>query len=256
MNRVVLLASVLLVFCSAPEATAQIERRTISVTDRRPVLEAIMEIERRHDVAISLEDAPLVYADDLEDVTLEVRKDLAEFAARGEEPPPVILPRNRSLNLSYDIDSVTGAPIDLQRTLANLFQAHTDAGNTGTFRVVPGPDMMHVVPVSSRGAAGTVVAVTPVLDSAISVSLQNTNGLQALRIFSEAVSMASGQTVLTATIPTNLFLNTPITLDETEGIAREILIDILAQIPVRLSWKLLYGITPDPFYALNIHVVE
>ena len=261
MNRAFLLAAALMFFSSVDDATAQappgveIQRLQISVTSGRPVAAAILEIERRHGVAISYEDLPIVYTEDVRDVTAEVRRDLATFAARGEVPPPVIVPRGGAVNLSYDTNRLTGVPIDLEGVLAEVLQANTRAGNAGTFRVVAGRGITHVIPVARRDATGVVAAVAPVLDSEIISLSLDTNGFLALIAFCEALSSASGQTVLPGTMPTNLFGNTSITLDENQGVAREILVDILAQIPRRLAWQLFY----DPgkhFYALNIHVVE
>jgi hypothetical protein len=263
MNRVVLVTAVLsvLALCyPSGQAVAlvpvgQIQRMQISLTSGRPIGAAILEIERQHGVAISYEDLPLVYVDDVEDVTLEVRRDLAEFAARGESPPPVIVPRGGEVSFSYDINRATGVPISVEGMLAALLQASTDAGNAGTFRVSSGRGITHVIPVASKDATGAFVAVTPVLDSVIGLSVENGNGHQVLEAFCEAVSRASGERVVPGTIPVNAFLNTSITLDENQGVARDVLVDILAQLPVRLSWRLLYG--PDVrYYALNLHLVE
>jgi hypothetical protein len=266
MKRIFLLVF-LLGFCfRGQEAIAQVEveRLQVNITSSRPVADAILEIERRHGIVISYEDPPLVYMGDLQDVTTEVRKDLTEFAARGEQPPPVLVPKGGNLSMAYDIERAAGVPINVEGMLGELLQANTDAGNAGSFRVLSVPDMVHVLPVASRNVAGTVTAVEPVLDAIISLSLENVNGFEAFRAFCEAVSQATGQTVHPGTIPTNLFLNTSISLNEAQVVAREVLLYILEQLPTtaRLSWKLFYGpegggAPPDVgLYALNIHPVR
>lgn len=248
----------------AEEAVAQIppdlsvRRLEISVTDPRPVAGAILEIERRHGVAISYEDPPLVYADDIQDVAAQVSRRLAEFAARGETPPPVLVPKGGTVRFSYETERSTVVPVNVtvERLLAEVLQSHVDAGNAGTFRIAPGRGMTHVIPVSARDATGAVSAVTPVLDAVIDVSLENTDGRQALRAVCEAVSRASGQTVALAEgISFNLFRTTPISIEDARGVAREILVDILSQFRVRLSWSLLYG-PGQPQYVLNIHRID
>jgi len=256
MSRALLFTSAVVLLFASAKVVAQVERLQVSVASGRPVADAIVEMERRHGIAISYEDLPWVHSDDLRDVTLEVRRDLAEFATRGEEPPRVIVPRGGNLSFSYDSDRATGVPINLEQAISELLSANTDAGNAGTFRVLPGREMMHVVPVARRNPAGIVTTTQPVLDSVISLSLESINGSEALLVFCDTVSRTSGETIVPGTVPINALLNTSITLDENQGVARDTLVDILEQVPVpvRPSWQLFYDPTTNK-YVLNIHLV-
>lgn len=260
MNRLVLLVFMYIIFYSIDEASAQvppdpekIQRLQINITSGRPVAAAIFEIEKRHGVAISYEDLPLAYADDVKDVTLEVRRDLHLYPPG--QAPAVIVPKGGTIDFSYDINRETNKPIDLEGMLARLLQASTDAGNAGTFHVVVGRGIMHVFPIDAKNKIGVNEEVMPVLDYEIELSLLDTNGFQALEIFCAAVSNASGQTIGPGTISRNLFGRTTVTLNERRGVAREILVDILAQLPAKLSWRLLFSPGMQT-YALNIRVVR
>lgn len=225
----------------------------LSVAEPRPVAAAILALEQRHGVAISYEDAPYEHAADMQDVSQQVRRDLALYPAG--QAPAVLVPRPGAIEIAYDADRTTGEPVSLAATLAALLDANVAADNAGDFRVVGAGAMTHVVPASAKDAGGAVVAVHAVLDTVVATPAIEKNGIDALNALCDALSRQSGQLVVIGTIPANLFGNASVRLPAGEGVARDTLKALLAQIPATCSWQLFH----DPglkFYALNIHTID
>ncbi len=262
MNRITLIAAALALASTASlaaqnaqpgEPNPMIRSLRLSVADPRPVAAAIIELEQRHGVAISYEDAPYAHAADTKDVTLDVRRDLNAFPAG--QAPAVIVPKGGALDISYDADRTTGEPVSLAQTLGALLDANVAADNAGDFRVVSAGAMTHVVPASAKDAGGVNAPVHAVLDTVVATPAIGANGIDALNALCDALSRQSGELVVVGTIPANLFGNASVRLPAGEGVARETLKALLAQVPATCSWQLFH----DPgmkFYALNIHTID
>lgn len=131
------------------QATRELQ---LSVSDPRPVAAAALELERRHGIPISYEDAPYAYTSDTEDVTLKVRQDLDKYPPG--KAPPVLIPRLGAIELSYAVDKESGRPVDLDAVLQAVIDTHGRNGNAGKFKIVHSVEgslrMTQLVPIQVR----------------------------------------------------------------------------------------------------------
>lgn len=262
MNRTILsLAALALAAASAaaqqanPQAEPDNTIRTLAirVADPRPLAAAALELEQRHGTLISYEDPAYANPADLKNVGPEVRRGFENVPA--EQVPALWIPKGGAINFTYQASRATGKPVSDADTLQAMLDAHLAAGNAGAFRAVRSGSMIHLIPTSVTNEAGLVAPVAPVLDANITLPRLNGPAINAIEALCNAVSKASGVTVVAGTFPVNLFAKISVDLRAENANARETLKALLAQLPGKFSWQLFY----DPglsLYALNIHSID
>jgi len=247
--RLVYLSVLLLSSCSWSQAQKQEET---SVVGRRPVRDVILQWERQYGWVITYEDPRFEYADDLEDVTLRVRKDLKA----GEPIDPakrIVGARERQLSVSYETpESASDASARLEAT-NQLVKAFGEAtGNT--LIVSQSGTRVHILPGLIRDASGQSQPSKPILDTIISVPAQDRNGGEFLDAMCHALTDASGHRIFLGTIPSNAMAQFHTKAGYQNIPAQHVLEDFLDRMPhgERYTWALLF--LKD--YALNIHWVR
>ena len=260
MNRMLIsIASIALasaasaVFAAEPAPGATQRTLTIRVDDPRPISAAAYELETRHGLPITYEDAPYTNINDLANVGPQVRKGFENAAA--EQVPPLWIPKGGTLDFAYVADRATGRPVSNADAMQAMLDSHAARGNAGGFRVTQAGEFLHIIPVSAKNAQGVEAPVTPALDSSITLARVQGNGIAALEALCNAVTKATGEVVVPGTFPVNLFGKVSVDLAADNANARDTLKALLAQLPGAFSWQLLW----DPgmkFYALNIHSIE
>ncbi len=263
MNRSILsLAAIALAAASAAaqQANPQAEPNNddvrtlnIRINDPRPLAAAAMELEQRHGTLISYEDPAYANPADLKNVGAEVRRGFENVPA--EHVPALWIPKGGALNFAYQASRATGKPISDADTLQAMLDAHLAAGNAGGFRAVRSGPMIHLIPSSITNEAGISAPVAPVLDANITLARVSGPAVSGLEALCDSVTKATGVTVVPGTFPVNLFAKAAVDLRAENANARETLKALLAQLPGKFSWQLLY----DPglkFYALNIHSID
>lgn len=239
----------------SPIAIGQITRTEITADTGRPVAEAIQLLQSRHPgVVITYEDPRYSFANDLEDVTQQVRRDLHLFPSG--RAPKVIVPAGSPLQFDYVVSAETGDPLDWKDSLDRIVATFQAGGYGGRFGVVQVADTYHVVPVEVRNANGEWVAQQSVLDAAITLNQKDVSGFELLSAITDDVIRLTGERVTIGTIPPNLFGNYRGSLEADNEPARRVLLRLLADVmegtTSRLTWQIFYG--PDvKYYALNIH---
>jgi len=243
--------NVVLLGCCASWSHAQ-KPETTTVVGPRPVREVILEWEKQYGWVITYEDPRFEYANDLEDVTDKVRRDLKP----GEPIDPskrIIGAREQHLSVSYTAPKIpndTMARFQAANRLVDAF-AQT-AGNT--FSVQQSDTRVHILPGLVKDASGQLQPSRPILDTVISVAARDRNGIELLRAVCDALTGATGHTILVGTIPTNAMAQFRTSVGYENLPARQVLEEFLDKMPNgdRYTWALLF----QKDYALNIHWVK
>jgi hypothetical protein len=180
----------LLVFVASHSAHAQAGQSAtqLYIDDPRPVAKAAEELVARYGYVITYEDPPLAYEGDLQDVTTQVRRDLDRHPLG--KAPKIVVPRGGSLTVrlpsSASVNTQTIASV-----LGQLVSAHSIRNQGGRFRVVQVGDVFHVVPTEIRDRNGNWIAQSSVLDTPISLPMEDRSELEMIDAVVKAVSSAA-----------------------------------------------------------------
>ena len=206
------------------------------VEDPRPVAKAMVILEHHYRQPITYEEGPYVYQDELNDLTLDAN------ASRR-----ILSPK------AWRIDSDIRLPSDATKAdLVNLISRFLGAAaksrgvTRDSFRVLQSTYGLHVVPTLVRDRDGAEQPVTPLLDVQITLT-QRADLFSILQSFRNAVSEASGEELVLATIPRDFARRSAVIVAENER-ARDVLIRLLEAQGLVLSWHLLYGATDNAFF--------
>ncbi len=212
---------------------------SIVVDDPRPVAAAIDEIERRSGRPITYEDPPILNSNHMMPMV------------RGGKDSALLMPRGGSLRFSLPAND---SPEQVLAALERMVETYNVSHGAATFSVLR-DGLTHVVPRQTVDASGRPVAVTPVLDSRITVAAKRRNAMELLEEITRAVSLASGQTVEIGTVPMRALLRRQVEIGANSEPARNVLEKLIVASGMPLSWRLLY----DPglkAYYLNIPLVQ
>ena len=149
--RPVIVSVALLVLCSAGgvagRGTLGNQSANIAVMSSRPLADALLELQKRHDWLVTYEDSFYEFRDDVADVTASVSRN-------GKTEPKVFVPRPRPFQFNYQNADVA-RPTEVLTALLNAYHANPD--NADRFRLMQRGSIYHVVPTSSRNAKGASV---------------------------------------------------------------------------------------------------
>lgn len=230
-------------------ARAQTESVEVFVDDPRPLHEAVYQFVRRHPITVTYEDPRFEFAGDVRDVTDQVRR------TPNPENHRTIVPRNSVLQTSYVVTIDTGQPVNVASALQGMVEAKNANPTGGRFEVYQSGQAFHIVPVEIRRRNGAWVKQTSVLDAAISLTVQETDGEHLLQAILQQASAASGQDIRGPVFPS---LSNPLfryrgRVDVNNESAREVLMTTLRSINPRYSWTLSY-LPSDRYYVFGIAV--
>ena len=215
----------------------------INVNSPRPLASAVEEIERRSARVITYEDPFYLYASDIEDVTLSVRRD-------GQTEPRVLVPRGGPFFFQYP----AAASVD-SSVLDKLVDEYNLSGHPGVFRLIRTGDVCHVVPFERKNRAGAFEPHVSLLDADISIPARDRTALEMINAITETLSSRGVARVGVGIVPLNAMLRTHIQAGATLENARTVLLRTLDTIHPKLSWRLFCDPGPTPECALNVHNV-
>jgi hypothetical protein len=232
----------------------------LSVNNGRPLAEAAWELEKRYGWVITYEDPMYVNESEINDVTLQVRRDLDKY--KPGQAPTVLVPKGGPLAITFNLTSDDNIPVRPESVVQKLLEANGAAGNGGSFRLEVSGPIVHVIPTAYKNIAGTSIPLQPVLDSLISIPAEERTGMQSLEALCAAVSEVSQTKVVVGTVDPNLFVRYSNQLGAKDEKARDFLVSLLENVrgtarldDTDLSWRLLFD-PKDKTYALNIHGVR
>jgi len=220
------------------EPTPQAQR--LSVTHPRPVGRAVHQFAEEYGYVITYEEPRWLYDGDLVDVTDKVRRtpwkpgDLRIFS-----------PKSGTITVEYPL-SAEGWPTDVRRVIDDVLRL--DAERIGErFKVLQDGEDFHVVPIRTRDATGQWVAVTPILDTRISIPVtRHYIGDYFLEICRE-LSKQTSQPIEAGSWPLKLFLGST-TDGADDEIARDVVMRLLRRFQQKLSWYLAYDASMKRYY--------
>jgi hypothetical protein len=206
---------------------------SISVNDAHPVWEIARQLQERYGYAITYEDPRYSNDGDLEDVTLQVRKDLEKYPPGGA--PKVIGMKLRSLTLSVP-NSPSISSEDMAGILERLVRAQEAQGTGGRFRVLQTGNQFHIVPTAVRDRNGTWIEQHSILDTPISLPSQGRTPGEMLKAICEAVDAAAQVKIAILTISGGIAGHVIFTVGADQEPARTVLMRALALESPNASW--------------------
>jgi hypothetical protein len=220
---------------------------TITVQDHRPVARAIAEMERRYGWQVTYEDPPYANRSALVDITDLVQRDRTEGVGIR-----TLAPKEDTLVVTVPAARTAAQRFGAVELLVKNYNARS-GGNM--FAVLRGDKFLHVVPRHASGPSGKLESVTPILDTAITISPKARTAVALIEHICEEISLKTKQEVVLGVAPLNLLANQKTFVSASNDTARSILEHVLAGNEARLSWRVLY----DPglrWHVLNIHAVS
>ncbi|MGH9498508.1 MAG: hypothetical protein ACRD3L_05150 [Terriglobales bacterium] len=141
-----------------------------------------------------------------------------------------------------------------EQALEKMIADYNASGNPGRFTLKrEGADRFAVVGIGIRDSSGNDEAVAPVLDTRISLPLQERDVVQAMKLISQAVSEKSSYRVEPGNAPTNLAIQTKVKVGGSNLNARELLAQVAAATRLRTIWLLLYDADNGCFF-MNMEI--
>lgn len=233
----------LLVAQGQPRAQAQ-----LWLDDPRPMAQAAERLEREFAWIITYEDPPFQFAEDLRDVTVEVRKDLTPGS------PRVLIPNSSPFAFSY-VAPPGNAVRSPEEALQALVEAYVTSGNSGAFRVIGAPPMYHLVPTRFNDVHGASTPYESVLEAKISLPSGRRSLFAVMEEIAAEVTRATGTRVVAGAMPLNFAISTEVEGGAEKLPARAVLRRILSETGRPVSWQMFF----DPGgrgYALHLHIVS
>jgi hypothetical protein len=233
---------------AAVDANAQIESRDLNVDDPRPLAEALLQMTTQYPTVVTYEDPRYVYWEDIQDVTERVRQN----ASRGD--PRILVPKGGPLHVTYEFNVDSKQPVSYADVLGAIVEAARVNPSGGRFAVRQDGEMFHVIPTQVRDISGKWVQQTSILDTSISLYVEEQDYYQLIKAILAEVSKANSvKILLNAAQFAPTFARHTGRVNATNQRARDVLMTALHAMSNRFAYRLLY----DPgvkYYALNVHL--
>lgn len=234
----------LVMLLAGPQALA--ERLTAS--GPRPVADALRELEEKFAYTITYEDPRYEFAEDLKDVTDEIRRG----PPASSQTLRTLVPRGGTISVEYSLGT-DGKPTDPAGLIQSVVDAARDLGLR--FRLERSGEFFHVIPEERRDRQGRFVLEEALLDSHISLPPKPRTVQDLLDQVAEAVKRASHADVDLGLTPINALLQRRSARGAAGERARDVVRAVLAETGLHLSWSLLCMGDPAEC-ALNVHFVR
>jgi hypothetical protein len=217
-----------------PDARGQTNRNEVFVDDPRPLEAAVLSLIERHRITITYEDPLYEYANDVKDVTEQVRK--------GHSGSKVLIPAGGVLQASYEITRDTGQPVSVVDMINGIVEAKNANPAGGRFGVVQIGDAFHIVPLEGQDKNGVWVKRQSILDTPITIESDELSGYALIEAVLKQAGQASGANILglAAERYTNTLFRYKGRIEASNEPARDVLMRLLHSISPRFTWLLNY----------------
>ena len=243
-------ALILVIFGILAPSVIAAEKFQLTTHSDHPIAEVCAALEAQFHWRISYEDAPIFSQGDLKTGTA---------------------PNGVRWLVVRDVPAAVDVPIEANMTavargnaLQSILDAHRHRGGRAGFTVIQNGDHMYVVGTSATGVDGKVLPFEPLLDTRISLTRGNYDLNTLVLTILAQVSQIRGIPIAMATVPMNLFLQSRVTEEASNEVARDILSRALEEIngaryaqnadPVRLAWRMVYNPNGGTYF-FNVHNV-
>lgn len=159
------------------------DQAVLIVDAPRPVDSAAITLAQEFGIAVSVEDPPYVFRDDIQDVT----------AAVSRAPNPsrrVLIPKGGRLEVRFTLSS-DGLPQDLPDLLRDIVAA-ANARLPFAYRVDEDGTRFTLVPTRTRDALGQVMQVTPLMDRRVTIPAGKRSIAATATLMADALSAQTG----------------------------------------------------------------
>jgi hypothetical protein len=239
MNRYSWITLIAATVASAGFATSvygQTESTALFVDDPRPLEAAMLSLIRSYPITITYEDPRYEYSGDIKDITDQVLKSPNLSSHR------VLIPRGGVLQATYQVSRDTSQPVSVADTVQSIVDAQNASVIGGRFAVYQRGGAFHIVPSEARDSRGIWVKQRSILDTPITFSSEESNGVELIEAILKRVGEASGANILglSAERFLNLFFRYKGTIEAKDEPARDVLMRALHSISPRLTWVLNY----------------
>lgn len=212
----------------------------IAVDDHRPLSVLADELEKRYQIVVTYEEGPWAAAGDVEDVTAAVAK--ANGPNRAAPSVRVIVPRKAAVSFEYAHDPVQDGPAGYADLLTALLRQYDASGAPGEFRFEGDNGIYHLIPKDQMADAA------PVFSTPVRLADEERTVDDTLDEIVAQLNASSPVKIGWGLVPLNLFNQTRVRIAADGVPAREVLHQILEQLPRRVTWRLNYDPTTTRYY--------
>lgn len=225
----------------------QARSATVKANSARPLAQALAAIREEYGWQIDYEEPPYASEPDLVDVTN------AQWRARNPGAPGVKGIAGGSFESEYEVSDDLETARGKERVLHKIVTDYNRSKNPGRFIVRAEGNGRFAIIGSFIKRGSRDEAIIPVLDTRVSVRLEERTAEAAVSAILQAVTNRTKSKLVLGTVPTNLFLQAKVTTGGENIEARALLRETLDATGRPLHWRLLY----DPFtakYVLNVAI--
>jgi hypothetical protein len=230
------LLSLLIALGIASVVSAQQTTTVITVNDPRPLSETILKLEKVSNQPMTYEDAPVVYAGDLVDMS---------DVYRHKPGVKVLMPKFVTLSVTFTTSEIAdraGTAQVLQR-LVTKFNRENPKGPQ--FTILDKDGLFHVIPKSQRLASGKVVPYTSPLDVPLTVVVKDVLAGVALKAVLDAIEAKTRTKILVGISPFDTGLNVKgrrtFSISTQTQTGRTLVTQLMQGFSPWWSWELLTG---------------
>ena len=211
----------------------------ITIDDARPVKAAVAQLEQKYGWIITYEDPPFVHPDDLDDLTVG--------PSGGKR---ALTPKRR--RLVVELPPGTSATQRNRSVVQAVLDANETSNPSQRFQLLESDLGFHVIPGFARNQSGQVSHVAAVLDTRVTMQVTDVPALDVLNELCLKLSGPGNPRIDLGTMPGGLLRTRRVTVAITNAAARDVLVEVLRQLGVPLTWRLLYSPSAPQAYFLNL----
>jgi hypothetical protein len=228
----------------------------LTIDSARPVARAVLTLETRYNYVITYEDPRYTSEDDLVDAGPTVRKNYS--GSRPAEEQELLVPKAGKLTLLLPASSSISSG-ELAKVLHELIGLQTASTYGGHFRIEQNGDVFHVIPAEVRNHEGNWTPQGSLLDTRISLPVQDRSEKELYRAIAAAVSTAAH--VSMGVVLNNGWVIGPVEPKRTISMgavsepARSVLMRALGLSSMRRTWALLHT-TEDGSNVFSLNILD
>lgn len=211
----------------------------LSVTDHRPVAEAVVELVTRHRWAVTYEDPFYENLAELQDITWKIAK------PGRPTPPKQLFAFEGLIELTYSMDD--GPDVVIKA----LLDVYHKSGHGYDFQLSRPGSMLHVIPSMSRDAGGIPRTRRSRLDVPVTVAAANRTVYEFIEAVLNEVQRVSKTKIDIGFFPTNAFTSTKFTQPVRNDTAQNAIERALSATGRQYTWQLRCSAGTDAGCGLN-----
>jgi len=220
---------------------------TVTANSARPLAQAVTALSKEYGWAIDFEDPPYYSKYDLVDDT-----DAKWRAAHPREKGVTVIAGDTFQNQFPVTSSAGSSPAEEEHILDTLVSDYNASTNPGRFSVInEGEGRFAIVGTHVKDERGQDQAVTPILDTPISIPAGTRNANTTIETILNALTAKSHTKVAPFTLPQGALAQSQVTVGGQNIPARVLLLQTLSATKMKLCWHLYYD-NDVQMYGFNL----